>query len=527
MSGGRFILDAPTTRDVADNVKVTMSGTAQFSDLRELFAKANEEKSGDELAGIAARSEQERVAAKRALAEITLDHIAANPLIDPDQDDVTRLILDTHDRQGFAEIKSMTVGEFREFILRDETSEADLKRLHWAITPEIAAAVAKIMSNKDLVLAAAKIRVVTRCRNTMGQRGVLGIRLQPNHPADDIAGILLSAFDGLLFGCGDAVIGVNPATDSVESVSAILRALERLIEAYKIPTQACCLAHISTQLAALERGAPVDLLFQSVAGTQKANESFGITLSMLREGRERVLEHHKQRAGNREIGSSGHRDIGGEGYRSPDHPITRSPDSPHRPNRSTSPILPGQPNLNVTYFETGQGSALSAEAHHGIDQLTLEARAYGVARVFEPFLINSVVGFIGPEYLYDERQIIRAGLEDHFMGKLLGLPMGVDVCYTNHAAADQNSADNLLLLLAAAGCNYFMGVPCADDVMLNYQSTSFHDALAARRLFNLRPAPEFLEWLQQTGIYKGGEPAQLDAASRKELVGGLEAAIGS
>jgi ethanolamine ammonia-lyase large subunit len=516
-----------------------MNQRVQFADLRDLFAKANEEKSGDELAGIAARSEQERVAAKRALSETTLDYIASNPLIDPDQDDVTRLILDTHDRQGFAAIKSMTVGEFREFILRDETSEADLKRLHWAITPEIAAAVAKIMSNKDLVLAAARIRVVTRCRNTMGQRGVLGIRLQPNHPADDIAGILLSAFDGLLFGCGDAVIGVNPATDSVESVSAILRALNRLIEAYRIPTQACCLAHISTQLAALERGAPVDLLFQSVAGTQKANESFGVSLSMLKEGRERVLDHHHRRGENRVIGSLGDRVIGTEGRAvraavgraesdamnnadskdweaSTDHPITGSPDHP----------ISSHPIPNVMYFETGQGSALSAEAHHGIDQLTLEARAYGVARVFEPFLVNSVVGFIGPEYLYDERQIVRAGLEDHFMGKLLGLPMGVDVCYTNHAAADQNSADNLLLLLAAAGCNYFMGVPCADDVMLNYQSTSFHDALAARRLFNLRPAPEFLEWLQQTGIYEGGEPAQLDAGARKRLAATLEGAIG-
>jgi ethanolamine ammonia-lyase large subunit len=535
-----------------------MSQPAPFADLRDLFAKANEEKSGDELAGIAARSEQERVAAKRVLSETTLDHIAANPLIDPDQDDVTRLILDTHDRQSFAAIKSMTVGEFREFILRDETSESDLQRLHWAITPEIAAAVAKLMSNKDLVLAAAKIRVVTRCRNTMGQRGVLGIRLQPNHPADDIAGILVSAFDGLLFGCGDAVIGVNPATDSVESVSAILRALDRLIEAYKIPTQACCLAHISTQLAALERGAPLDLLFQSVAGTQKANESFGISLSMLREGRERVLLHHRERGNNRVIGRSGDRvigktrsgfdadsgqasdaaseagqqeppyaqknDIGTSGGNtidtheapSSDHPITGSLDHP----------ISNHPIPNVMYFETGQGSALSAEAHHGVDQLTLEARAYGVARVFEPFLINSVVGFIGPEYLYDERQIIRAGLEDHFMGKLLGLPMGCDVCYTNHAAADQNSADNLLLLLAAAGCNYFMGVPCADDVMLNYQSTSFHDALAARRLFNLRPASEFLQWLQETGIYEGDEPARLDAGSRRQLAAGLEKAVG-
>jgi ethanolamine ammonia-lyase large subunit len=459
-----------------------MQPAFKFDTLRELFAKANEEKSGDQLAGTAARSEQERIAAKHALADLTLQQIVDQPLISPEEDDVSRLILDTQDKEEFAAIKSMTVGELREFILHDETAEADLKRLHWAITPEIAAAVAKLMSNKDLVLAAARIRVVTHCRNTMGRRGVLGIRLQPNHPADDVAGILLAAFDGLLYGCGDAVIGVNPATDSVETVSAILHALRRLIDAYKIPTQACCLAHISTQLAALDRGAPVDLLFQSVAGTQKANASFGITLEMLREGRERVLEHHKQR---------------------------------------------GMARVNCMYFETGQGSALSAEAHHGIDQLTLEARAYGVARVFEPFLVNSVVGFIGPEYLYDERQIIRAGLEDHFMGKLLGLPMGCDVCYTNHAAADQNSADNLLMLLTAAGCNYFMGVPCADDVMLNYQSTSFHDALAMRSLFGLRPAPEFLAWLEEMGIFRAGEPTQIDSGARKQLAAGLEAAINS
>jgi ethanolamine ammonia-lyase large subunit len=488
----------------------------QFADLREILACANEEKSGDQLAGIAARTERQRVAAKRALADMTLESIVANPVIDPDQDDVSRLILETHDQQAFTAIKSLTVGEFREFILRDATTEADLKRLHWAITPEIAAAVTKLMSNKDLILAAAKIRVVTRCRNTMGERGVLGIRLQPNHPADDLAGILLSAFDGLLYGCGDAVIGVNPATDSVETVSAILHALDRLIEAYKIPTQACCLAHISTQLAALDRGAPVDLLFQSVAGTQKANESFGITLSLLREGRERVLGHHKDRRMGKNSRSS---DLSRLAV---DHPITRSPDSLQHPG---SPMLSEESKLNVTYFETGQGSALSAEAHHGVDQLTLEARAYGVARVFEPFLVNSVVGFIGPEYLYDERQIIRAGLEDHFMGKLLGLPMGCDVCYTNHAAADQNSADNLLILLTAAGCNYFMGVPCSDDVMLNYQSTSFHDALAARRLFGLRPAPEFLDWLQKMGIYKGDEPARLDSGSRTQLVSGLKSAL--
>jgi ethanolamine ammonia-lyase large subunit len=454
-----------------------------FRDLRDLLAKANEEKSGDQLAGLAARSERERVAAKRQLANLTLREIARQPLIDPSQDEVSRLLLDTHDKRRFQPIESMTVGEFREFILGDAAGEEQLKHLQWAILPEIAAAVAKIMSNKDLILAAAKIRNVTRCRNTMGERGVLGIRTQPNHPVDDIGGILLAAFEGLLFGCGDAVIGVNPATDSVETVEAILRALARLIDAYSVPTQACCLAHITTQLEAMKRGAPVDLLFQSVAGTEAANRSFGVTLQLLREGREQVLEHHAQR----------------------------------------NIVWKG---ANVMYFETGQGSALSAEAHHGVDQLTLEARAYGVARVFNPFLVNSVVGFIGPEYLYDERQIVRAGLEDHFMGKLLGLPMGCDVCYTNHAAADQNSADNLLVLLTAAGCNYFMGVPCSDDVMLNYQSTSYHDALAARKLFHLRPAPEFLDWLQTKRIFQDEEPAMLEPSARRELMRGLESSLG-
>jgi len=453
-----------------------------FSDLRELFAKANEEKSGDQLAGIAARSERERVAAKRKLADLTLGEIVQQPLIDPDHDEVSRLILDSFDQAAFQPFKSTTIGEFREYILEDSTDEAALKHIQRAILPEIAAALAKIMSNKDLVLAAAKIRNVTRCRNTMGQGGVLGVRTQPNHPVDDVGGILLAAFEGLLYGCGDAVIGVNPASDSVETVGAILNALDRLIETYKVPTQTCCLAHISRQLAAMERGAPVDLLFQSIAGTEAANRSFGISLATLREGRERVLEHH----GGREVEWKG---------------------------------------TNVMYFETGQGSALSAEAHHGVDQVTLEARAYGVARVFDPFLVNSVVGFIGPEYLCDERQIIRAGLEDHFMGKVLGLPMGCDVCYTNHAAADQNSADNLLLLLGAAGCNYFMGVPCGDDVMLNYQSTSYHDGLAVRRLFKLRPAPEFLSWLQETGIYRDAEPVMLDAPARRRLMEGLESSL--
>jgi ethanolamine ammonia-lyase large subunit len=498
----------------ADNdYRLEMHKSFQFRDLADLFAKANEEKSGDQLAGLAAGSEQERVAAKFALADVPLQQIVANPLIPLELDDVSRLIIETHDQANFSTIKSMTVGDFREFILSDKTDEATLKSLHWAITPEIAAAVTKLMSNKDLVLAANKIRVITHCRNTMGQRGVLGIRLQPNHPADDAAGILLSAFDGLLYGCGDAVIGVNPATEAVESVSAILHALQRLIDAYQIPTQACCLAHISTQLKAMEGGAPLDLLFQSVAGTQKANESFGITLSMLSEGRERVLEHHK----NRGIGKSGNRGIG----KTTDAQVPQNPRQPR-----DEPKAKGQePYANCMYFETGQGSALSADAHHGVDQLTLEARAYGVARVFAPFLVNSVVGFVGPEYLYDERQIVRAGLEDHFMGKLLGLPMGCDVCYTNHAAADQNSADNLLVLLTAAGCNYFMGVPCSDDVMLNYQSTSFHDALAMRRLFNLRPVPEFLAWLHEIGIYKDGEPARIEAGARKQLSAGLEKAM--
>ncbi|MBI3838235.1 MAG: ethanolamine ammonia-lyase subunit EutB [Planctomycetia bacterium] len=452
-----------------------------FGDLREVFAKANEAKSGDSLAGIAAESERERVAAKRALADIRLSEIAEHPLVDPDRDEISRLILETHDRHGFRAISSLTVGEFREFLLDDATDERALHELHWAILPEIAAAAAKLMSNKDLVLVASKIRNVTRSRNTMGQRGVLGMRLQPNHPTDDLGGILLSAVDGLLFGCGDAVIGVNPAIESVDTVDVILRALDRLIAISGAPTQHCCLAHITTQLAALERGAPVDLLFQSVAGTEAANASFGINLALLREGHQRVLEHHQTR------------DVRWAGQ-------------------------------NVMYFETGQGSALSAEAHHGVDQLTLEARAYGVARVFEPFLINSVVGFIGPEYLYDERQITRAGLEDHFMGKLLGLPMGCDVCYTNHAAADQNSADNLMLLLTAAGCNYFMGVPCADDVMLSYQSTSFHDGAAMRKLFGLLPAPEFAAWLEERGIFRDGQLA-LTRPTEHPLIEQLQAVL--
>jgi ethanolamine ammonia-lyase large subunit len=452
-----------------------------FADLREVFARANEEKSGDRLAGLAAQSERQRVAAKLVLADVPLGEIVDHPLIDPDGDDVSRFLLDTLDHEAFRSFRTMTIGEFREWLLDDAIGEEEIRLVQRGIHPDVAAAAAKLMSNKDLVLAASKIRNVTRCRNTMGQRGVLGIRVQPNHPADDLGGILLATADGLLYGCGDAVLGVNPATESVETVSAILHGLARLIETFGVPTQACCLAHITTQLACLERGAPVDLLFQSIAGTQAANSSYGVSLSLLREGRERVRESHRQR------------DVAWVGD-------------------------------DVMYFETGQGSALSADAHHGVDQLTLEARAYGVARAFGPFLVNSVVGFIGPEYLCDERQIIRAGLEDHFMGKLLGLPMGVDVCYTNHAAADQNSADNLLLLLATAGCNYFMGVPCADDVMLNYQSTSYHDAAGVRQVLGLRPAPEFLAWLEERGIFREGRLARGDEVGRQRIlheIGGL------
>ncbi|MFO0797039.1 MAG: ethanolamine ammonia-lyase subunit EutB [Gemmataceae bacterium] len=446
-----------------------------FPDLRDLLAKANEAKSGDALAGIAARSERERVAAKLALADVPLGDVADTPLID---DDVTRLLHAGHDREAFAPLRALTVGGFREFLLDHRTDGAALAALHRAITPEVAAAVAKLMGNKELVYVAAKVRVVTRCRNTLGGRGVFGVRVQPNHPADDVGGILLAAVDGLCYGCGDAVIGVNPATESVDTVAAVLHALERLIDVTGAPTQHCVLSHVTTQLAALERGAPVDLLFQSVAGTEAANRSFGVTPALLQEGLERVRESHRGRAVNW---------VGDQ----------------------------------VTYFETGQGSALSADAHGGIDQLTVEARAQGVARAFDPFLVNSVVGFIGPEYLADERQIVRAGLEDHFVGKLLGLPIGVDVCYTNHADADQNSADNLLLLLAAAGCNYVMGVPCADDVMLNYQSTSYHDAATVRELFGLRPAPEFAAWLEARGVFRAGRLAP--AGARPALLAHLAA----
>jgi len=448
-----------------------------FADLKDLLAKAGEAKSGDILAGIAASSETERVAAKMVLADLPLADFIASPVIDPDTDEVSRLIHNDHDAIAFASMRSQTVGELREWLLEDTTDGAAISRARPGLTPEMIAAVVKLMANKELVLVASKIRVVTQCRNTMGGKRVLGVRIQPNHPADDLQGILASTIDGLLLGCGDAVIGVNPATDDPGVVGTILHGLDQLIDGLQIPTQHCCLAHITTQMSALEQGAPVDLLFQSVAGTQAANASFGINLALIREGQQQVLEARARR-NVRWIGKQ------------------------------------------CTYFETGQGSALSAEAHNGVDQLTIEARAQAVARAFDPFLVNSVVGFIGPEYLADERQIVRAGLEDHCVGKLLGLPMGVDVCHTNHADADQNSLDNLLLLLAAAGVNFVMGVPCGDDVMLNYQSTSPHDAALARQLFGLLPAPEFAQWLEEKGLFHAGRlastgrPALLDKAGR-------------
>jgi ethanolamine ammonia-lyase large subunit len=452
--------------------------TYEFDDLKTLLAKASPARSGDQLAGIAAQSEQERVAAQCALADVPLAHFLDEPLIPYEQDEVTRLLIDGHDRAAFQHVAGLTVGHFREWLLRYETTGETLADIAPGLTPEMAAAVSKLMRNQDLILVASKCRVVTRFRNTIGLPGRLSIRLQPNHPTDDPAGIGASILDGLLYGCGDAVIGINPATDSIETVVRLLNMLAELIERYQIPTQSCVLAHVTTQLAAIERGAPADLVFQSIAGTEAANKSFAINLALLAEAREAALSLHRGTIGD-----------------------------------------------NVMYFETGQGSCLSADAHHGVDQQTLEARAYGVARHFEPLLVNTVVGFIGPEYLYDGKQIIRAGLEDHFCGKLLGLPMGCDVCYTNHAEADQDDMDNLLTLLAAAGCNYFMGVPGADDVMLNYQSTSFHDAHYLRQLFGLRPAPEFEAWLERMGVVDG-EHRLLPISATHKLLASLEGATG-
>ena len=416
--------------------------------LKNLLAKASPARSGDELAGIAAESAAERIAAQMELADVPLKRFLDEPLISYETDEVTRLICDSHDAAAFAPVSHLTVGEFREWILGAATPEM-LESVAPGITPEMAAAVSKIMRVQDLVTAGAKRRVVTRFRDTIGLPGRLSTRLQPNHPTDDPRGIAASVVDGLLYGNGDAVIGVNPASDDVGMVETLLRMLDRIRRALEIPTQICVLAHVTTQMKALERGVPVDLMFQSIAGTEDANRAFGIDLKMLDEACAMTRELNR-----------------GE---------------------------------NVMYFETGQGSALSANAHHGIDQQTCEARAYAVARRYRPLLVNTVVGFIGPEYLYDGKQILRAGLEDHFCGKLLGLPMGCDVCYTNHAEADQDDMDTLLTVLGVAGCNYIMGVPGADDVMLNYQSTSFHDALYLRSMLKLRAAPEFEAWMERIG----------------------------
>lgn len=419
-----------------------------FPTLASLLAAAAPLRSGDELAGIAAASSVARVAARLALADLPLRHFLNDAVVPYEADDVTRLIIDTHDADAFAPVSHLTVGGFREFLLGDAATPGMLAALAGGITPEMAAAVSKLMRNHELALVAAKCRIVTQFRTTLGLAGRLGSRLQPNHPTDDPLGIAGAVLDGLLYGIGDAVIGINPATDNPAACTSLLDMLDQLRQRYDMPVQSCVLAHVTTTLRAMEQGAPVDLVFQSIAGTQAANAGFGVTLGLLAEARAAALS------------------------------LRRAPAAGH-----------------VMYFETGQGSALSAGAHHGVDQQTLEARAYAVARAYHPLLVNTVVGFIGPEYLYDSKQIIRAGLEDVFCGKLLGLPMGCDVCYTNHAEADQDDMDTLMVLLGAAGVNFVIGVPGADDVMLNYQSLAFHDIAALRRLLNLRPAPEFETWL--------------------------------
>jgi ethanolamine ammonia-lyase large subunit len=424
-----------------------------FADLRELLARATPPRSGDRLAGVAAESAEQMIAARMALADVPLKQFLNEAVIPYEDDEVTRLIFDTHDAQAFASISSLTVGGFRDWLLSDTATGETLNKVSRGITPEMAAGVSKLMRNQDLILVAKKCAVTTAFRNTIGLRGRMSVRLQPNHPFDDAKGITASILDGILLGSGDACIGINPASDDPAVIGELLRLLDGVISRLQIPTQGCVLTHVTTTLGLIGQGAPVDLVFQSIAGTEAANRSFGVDLALLREAREAGLSLRRGTVGD-----------------------------------------------NLMYFETGQGSALSANAHHNVDQQTCEARAYAVARAFDPLLVNSVVGFIGPEYLYDGKEIIRAGLEDHFCGKLLGLPLGVDVCYTNHAEADQDDMDNLLTLLAAAGVTFIMGVPGADDVMLNYQSTSFHDALYIRDLFGLRRAPEFDDWLVRSGL---------------------------
>ncbi|WP_318390647.1 ethanolamine ammonia-lyase subunit EutB [Enterobacter sp.] len=444
--------------------------TYRFASLKDLLAKASPARSGDELAGISAASAEERMAAKMALAEVPLRAILDNPVIPYEDDEITRLIIDTHDRAAFAPVSHLTVGDFRDWLLDDATDTLALSQVAPAITPEMAAAVSKLMRNQDLILAASKCRVITRFRNTIGLPGHLSVRLQPNHPTDDLKGIAASMLDGLLYGAGDAVVGINPASDSLPVLDRLNHMMDDIISRFEIPTQSCVLTHVTNTLQLIERGSPVDLVFQSVAGTEAANSGFGINLALLHEAQDAALSLGRGTLGD-----------------------------------------------NVMYFETGQGSCLSANAHHGVDQQTCEARAYAVARHFKPLLVNTVVGFIGPEYLYDGKQIIRAGLEDHFCGKLMGLPIGCDVCYTNHAEADQDDMDTLLTLLCNAGLTFLIGVPGADDIMLNYQSTSFHDALYARRLLGLKHAPEFGEWLTRMQIIDNFGQLRLTGANHPLL----------
>ncbi len=427
--------------------------TYSFSDLKTLMAKATPFRTGDALAGLCADSYQERIAAQICLADVPLTNFLNEVVIPYESDEVTRLIIDSHDKISFSEISSFKVGMLRDWLLSDHVDASKIQQLQFAFTPEMVAAVSKIMRNQDLILVAKKCEVVTKFKNTIGLKGRLSTRLQPNHPTDDLKGITTSIIDGLFYGSGDAVIGINPATDNPEKVHSILSMLDEIISSFEIPTQSCVLTHVTTTIDLINKSAPVDLIFQSIGGTEKTNASFGVSLNLLQEAYDAGLSLNRGTIGN-----------------------------------------------NVMYFETGQGSSLSANAHEGVDQQTCEARAYAVARMFKPHLVNSVVGFIGPEYLYDGKQITRAALEDHFCGKLLGLPMGMDICYTNHAETDQDDMDNLLVIMGTAGCNYIMGIPGADDIMLNYQSTSFHDALFIRALLGLKPAPEFESWLLKQGL---------------------------
>jgi ethanolamine ammonia-lyase large subunit len=444
------------------------SFTYNFKDLKTLMAKASPYRTGDALAGISAESNEERVAAQFALSEVPLNLFLTDHLIPYESDEITRLIVDSHDKNSYSTISHLTVGDFRNWLLLDATDTEVLDQIKMGLMPEMVAAVSKIMRNQDLIAVTQKCEVISKFRTTVGQKGRLSIRLQPNHPTDIQSGILASTIDGLMYGCGDAVIGINPATDSPEVVSNLLKMLDELREKFEIPTQSCILSHITTTLSII-KDAPVDLVFQSIGGTEKTNSSFGVNLNILNEGFLAATELKRGTVGQQ-----------------------------------------------VMYFETGQGSSLSANAHHGLDQQTCEARAYALARKFNPFLVNSVVGFIGPEYLFDGKQIIRAALEDHFCAKLLGLPMGMDVCYTNHAEADQDDMDNLMTLLGVAGCNFFMGVPGTDDIMLNYQSTSFHDAMYVRKVLKKRPAPEFEAWLLAQGIIN--EKGERNALNSKHLL---------